>query len=57
MNYTTKTIIKINLSGNVTKAFNSIALGPIAKISMQNAQQKRLEKNNDIEKEAGSPVL
>jgi hypothetical protein len=57
MNYTTKTIIKMNLSGNVTKAFNSIALGPIAKISMQNAQQKRLEKNNDIEKEAGSPVL
>lgn len=57
MNYTTKTIIKMNLSGNVTKAFNSIALGPIAKISMQNIQQKALDANNGIEKEAGSPSL
>jgi len=47
----------MNLSGNVTIAFNSIALGPIAKISMQNAQQKKLDANNGIEKEAGSPVL
>jgi len=54
--FTTKTIIKMNLSGNVTKAFNSIALGPIAKIMKQKAQQNKLEKNNGIEKELGSPL-
>lgn len=56
-NYTTKIIMKINLSGKVIKALISIALGPTAKIKQQNNQQNKLAQNNGIEKEPGSPFL
>lgn len=55
-NYTTKIIMKMNLSGKVIKALISIALGPIAKIKQQKTQQNKLAPNNGIEKELGSPV-
>ena len=54
-NYTTKIIMKMNLSGKVMRALISIALGPIAKIKQQKTQQNKLAQNIGIEKLLGSP--
>lgn len=46
----------MNLSGTVTIALISIALGPTARIAKQNAQQNKLDQKSGAEKAPGSPV-